>query len=73
MDADWLTVGEAARYLGVSEPTLRKWTDEGRIEVFRTPGKHRRYLLETLIRFRDGRENAAARTRAQAESNRSNR
>ena len=49
----WLTVSGAARYLGVSEPTLRKWTDSGSIAVFRTPGRHRRYLLEELDRFRD--------------------
>ena len=49
----WLTVSEAARYLGISEPTLRKWTDGGSIAVFRTPGRHRRYLLEELNRFRD--------------------
>ena len=52
----WMTVSEAARYLGVSEPTLRKWTDEGMISAFRTPGGHRRYREEELIRFRDERE-----------------
>jgi excisionase family DNA binding protein len=52
----WLTVGEAARYLGVSEATVRKWTDDGLIPVFRTPGKHRRYLLESLNRFRESLE-----------------
>lgn len=51
---DWLTVGEAARYLGVSEPTLRKWTDAGTIVAFRTPGGHRRYRLETLRSFQEG-------------------
>jgi excisionase family DNA binding protein len=49
----WLTVSEASRFLGVSEPTLRKWTDAGRVAAFRTPGGHRRYRLENLIRFRD--------------------
>ena len=52
----WMTVSEAARYLGVSEPTLRKWTDEGMVSAFRTPGGHRRYREEELIRFRDERE-----------------
>ena len=52
----WLRVSEAARFLGVSEPTLRKWTDAGCISSFRTPGGHRRYLVEALISFRDGQE-----------------
>jgi excisionase family DNA binding protein len=52
-DPVWLTVSEAARYLGISEPTLRKWTDSGSIAVFRTPGRHRRYRLEELDRFQD--------------------
>ena len=52
----WVTVKEAARYLGVSEPTLRKWTDEGRIKTFRTPGGHRRYRYEDLDDFRERQE-----------------
>lgn len=52
----WLTVSKAARFLGVSEPTLRKWTDAGCISSFRTPGGHRRYLIEALVSFRDGQE-----------------
>jgi len=52
---DWLTVGEAAKFIGVSEPTLRKWTDAGRIAVFRTPGGHRRYLRAELDDFRHSR------------------
>ena len=51
---EWLTVGEAARYLGVSEPTLRKWTDAGTIDAFRTPGGHRRYRIEELRNFHEG-------------------
>jgi excisionase family DNA binding protein len=46
--AEWLTLGQACRQLGVSEPTLRKWTDEGRVDVFVTPGGHRRYRQSTI-------------------------
>jgi excisionase family DNA binding protein len=52
----WVSVGEAARLIGVSEPTLRKWTDSGRIAVFRTPCGHRRYLRSELDAFRRSRE-----------------
>jgi len=53
--AQWFTVGEAARFIGVSEPTLRKWTDTGKIAAFRTPGGHRRYLRSELEHFRSSR------------------
>jgi excisionase family DNA binding protein len=51
--AGWLGVGRAAQYLGVSEPTLRKWTDTGQLSAFRTPGGHRRYQLRELDLFRE--------------------
>ncbi|MFO8009639.1 MAG: helix-turn-helix domain-containing protein [Dehalococcoidia bacterium] len=46
-----LTISQASRMLGVSEVTLRQWTDEGRIEAFITPGGHRRYPEAELRRF----------------------
>lgn len=46
-----LGIGEASRLLGVTEATLRHWTDEGRIQAFLTPGGHRRYLRRSLMEF----------------------
>lgn len=40
---DWLTLGEASRVLGVDPDTLRRWADAGKIDVFVTPGGHRRF------------------------------
>ncbi|AKG53944.1 DNA binding domain protein excisionase family [Dehalogenimonas sp. WBC-2] len=37
--------------LGVSEPALRAWTDEGEVKAFVTPGGHRRYLKSDLKKF----------------------
>ena len=54
----WLSLREASRFLGVSEPTLRRWTDDGLVEAFRTPGGHRRYLLDAILNFEDGRVEA---------------
>ena len=36
---DWLTLGQAARYLGVAQSTIRKWSDQGRLPAFYTPGR----------------------------------
>ena len=41
-------IGEAAKALGVSIPTLRRWETAGKIEVDHTAGKHRRYDLAKL-------------------------
>ena len=48
---DWLTLGQAARYLGVAQSTIRKWSDEGRVPAFYTPGGHRRYKRPDLDAF----------------------
>jgi excisionase family DNA binding protein len=44
----WLTINAACRYLGVDQSTLRRWSDSGKVPVFRTPGGHRRYAEEDL-------------------------
>jgi excisionase family DNA binding protein len=46
-----ISISEASRTLGVSEATLRLWTDEGKIRAFVTPGGHRRYSKNDLRRF----------------------
>lgn len=46
-----VSISEASRLLGVSEGTLRLWTDKGRIEAFITPGGHRRYSKVGLRQF----------------------
>ncbi len=44
-------ISEASRIMGVSEPALRQWTDEGKIKAFITPGGHRRYSRAELKKF----------------------
>ena len=46
-----LSIGEASQTLGVSEATLRQWTDEGKVKAFVTPGGHRRYSPAELKKF----------------------
>jgi excisionase family DNA binding protein len=50
-DPDWLTLGQAAKYLGVAQSTIRKWSDIGRVPAFYTPGGHRRFRRRDLDTF----------------------
>jgi excisionase family DNA binding protein len=61
--ADWLTLGQAARYLGVAQSTIRKWSDQGRLPAFYTPGGHRRYRQRDLDAFVAGSAAGAPATR----------
>ena len=44
----WLTIHQACAFLGVDQSTLRRWSDTGKVPVFRTPGGHRRYAEADL-------------------------
>jgi|SRR5579884_978365 len=50
-ETEWLTLGQAARFLGVAQSTIRKWSDQGRVPAFYTPGGHRRYRRSDLETF----------------------
>jgi excisionase family DNA binding protein len=50
-EPDWLTLGQAAKFLGVAQSTIRKWSDQGRVPAFYTPGGHRRYRRHDLETF----------------------
>ncbi len=47
----FLNVSEAADFLGVSAASLRKWSDKGLVNVYRTPGGQRRYSPGDLEDF----------------------
>ena len=52
-DRRWLRLGSAAELLGVSENTLRRWSDAGKLVCYRSAGGHRRYRradVEALLR-----------------------
>ena len=51
-----LKIREAAKELGVSEATLRRWEASGKIEVERTPNGHRRFDLKKLRQAQTGRQ-----------------
>ena len=53
-----VSISEASRILGVSEATLRLWSNEGQIRTLITPGGHRRYRPEELKRIVSSRRKA---------------
>jgi excisionase family DNA binding protein len=50
---EWLTLGQAAAFLGAAQSTVRKWADAGRLPAFYTPGGHRRFRRGDLEAFLD--------------------
>ena len=58
-------ISEAARMLGVSVDTLRRWEAAGKIEVERTPGGHRRYEVDQLKGIARNRPAVAGTDRAE--------
>lgn len=46
-----LTPKQVARAAGVSESSIKRWCDEGRIETVRTAGGHRRILASSVLQF----------------------
>ena len=47
----FFNVSEAAELVGVSAASLRKWSDQGLLPVYRTPGGQRRYDPADLDQF----------------------
>ena len=46
-----LTTSQAARHLGVSLSTVRRWSDQGHLVGYRTPGGQRRFSIQQLDDF----------------------
>ena len=46
-----LSTSQAARALGVSLGTIRRWSDLGHLQSYRTPGGQRRFSQEQIDRF----------------------
>lgn len=45
------TSSQAARYLGVSLATVRRWSNNGHLRGYRTPGGQRRFSRAQLDEF----------------------
>ncbi len=48
---EWLTLSDASKRLNVHPATLRQWSDEGKVRIFRTPGGHRRFSRTDIERM----------------------
>jgi len=46
-----LSTSQAARALGVSLGTIRRWSDMGYLQAYRTPGGQRRFSSEQIDAF----------------------
>jgi len=46
------TTNEIAKMLQVDKSTVKRWTDDGKLRCFRTPGGHRKFRAEDLYQFR---------------------
>jgi excisionase family DNA binding protein len=52
MTDSWLSVGEAAKLLGVTKETLKRWEKDNRgVACVRTPAGHRRYRFSDVMGF----------------------
>ncbi len=65
---EWLTLGQAAAFLGAAQSTVRKWADGGRLPTFYTPGGHRRFRRSDLEAFLAGPRGGPPATRPVAAS-----
>ena len=55
-DTNWMAIGEAAKYLGVSRDTLRRWERRGRIKAVRSPTNRRYYTKRQLNEVMAGKK-----------------
>jgi len=60
-----LSTSQAAQALGVSLGTIRRWSDMGYLESYRTPGGQRRFSHEQIEQFLESLQRGGFRTREQ--------
>jgi excisionase family DNA binding protein len=61
-----LSTSQAAQALGVSLGTIRRWSDMGYLESYRTPGGQRRFSSEQIEQFLQSLERGGFRASASA-------
>ncbi|MDQ6805567.1 MAG: helix-turn-helix domain-containing protein [Actinomycetota bacterium] len=61
-----LSTSQAARALGVSLGTIRRWSDMGYLDSYRTPGGQRRFSRDQIEQFVSSLQQGSVRRDARA-------
>jgi len=56
IDIKYFNSIQTAKILGVNVSTIKRWTDEGKLNCIRTAGGHRKFLLEHLSQYIQNRK-----------------
>ena len=48
---NYISVGQAARQIGVSPSAINLWAKEGLLNFHLTPGGHRRFMMNEVVAF----------------------
>lgn len=57
----WMSIGKAAKYLGVSRDSLRRWEKKGKIKAIRSPSNRRYYTKKQLDEVMSGKRKSKKR------------
>ena len=62
-EQEWLTLSQAAKYIGVSRRTIYNWVASGKLKVWEIPSGHKRVKKSSLLTptIRSSREDVATR------------
>jgi len=60
----WVTSGEVARALNMTDAAIRRWAREGLLEAIKTPGGQYRFRREALSDLTKARQAPKTRTKA---------
>lgn len=56
-EKDWMTSGEVARALNMTDAAIRRWAREGLIQAMKTPGGQYRIRRESLTQLMQVQDN----------------
>lgn len=65
---EWMTSGEVARALDMTDAAIRRWAREGLVEAIKTPGGQYRFRREALARLLQVRHPNGAAERKRSKS-----
>lgn len=51
MNEQFLSTDDVSKVLHVGKSTIKRWTDEGKLKCFRTPGGHRKFKATNVEEF----------------------